>query len=560
MSDAPEETPPGTGAREEPAPRRRGPSPRTWRRVAVVVVGVLVSLVVGVTTASVDMSLGPHEARYDVTTDDTVTIDLGPVGTLQIDSPLPLTLGVRVTVQEIPAAVTELDQATTLQALNGDLRSYLAFFSAPQAALQDVVRAVLTDALWRAALTFALLTAVWWLLRWALGPARRAELASAVAPHRRAIAGGAVAVVVAGTVLTASVGEEDQPDASRPASAVFDDTPLEGARVTGRLGGVIDTYGGYVVDAYRENQAFYARARTSLEDAWDATQPVLDAQDERDPVTASPTGPSDDPREDAPEPVVLVVVSDLHCNVGMAPLVTTVVERSGADVVLDAGDTTMNGTGVEQYCVTTFARAVPDGVELVTSPGNHDSAETSAVYARGGARVLDGSVLEVDGLRILGDHDPAQTRIGSGTSAGDESAQDVADRLAQTACDDEDGVDLLLIHTPRVGLPSLTDGCVPAQVSGHLHKRVGPAVVGQGVQYVSSSTAGATLGQPTVGPLNGTAEMTVLRWDPASRRIVEYQLVQVRPDGSASVSPWLQWPVPRPATPLRGGGNHPSPM
>ncbi|MFC4614281.1 metallophosphoesterase [Cellulomonas algicola] len=559
MSTAPDETPDGTGARSSWWRGLRRPSPRTWRRVAVAAAGALVALVVGVTTASVELSLGPHEARYDVTTDDTVTIDLGPVGTLQIDSPLPLTLGVRVTVQEIPAAVTELDQATTLQALNGDLRSYLAFFSAPQAALEDVARALVADALGRAALTFALLTALWWLGRWMLGPARRGELVAALRPHRRAIAGGAVAVVVAGTVLTASVGERDQPDASRPASAVFDDTPLEGARVTGRLGGVIDTYGGYVVDAYRENQAFYARAGTALDAAWDATQPVIDAQEARDPLTASPTS-SADTDDDEPEPVVLVVVSDLHCNVGMAPLIATVVERSGADVLLDAGDTTMNGTGVEQYCVTTFARAVPDGVELVTSPGNHDSAETSAVYARSGARVLDGSVVEVDGVRILGDHDPAQTRIGSGTSATDESPQDMAERLAQTACDDEDGVDLLLIHTPRVGTPALTDGCVPAQVSGHLHKRVGPAVVGEGVQYVSSSTAGATLGQPTVGPLNGTAEMTVLRWDPDRRRIVDYRLVQVRPDASASVSPWLQWPVPAPTPSPRGGTNHPSPM
>ena len=45
------------------------------------------------------------------------------------------------------------------------------------------------------------------------------------------------------------------------------------------------------------------------------------------------------------------------------------------------------------------------------------------------------------------------------------------------------------------------------------------------MRYISSSTAGATLGQPTVGPLNGVAEMTVLRWDPQTRRFVDYQLV-----------------------------------
>jgi hypothetical protein len=134
----------------------------------------------------------------------------------------------------------------------------------------------------------------------------------------------------------------------------------------------------------------------------------------------------------------------------MAPLIRTVVEGSGADLVLDAGDTTINGTSVEQYCVTTFARAVPDGVELVTSPGNHDSAETSRNYARAGATVLDGSVVEVDGLRILGDRDPNETRVGAGgtAQAGKRAPPTRRSAFADVACDDEEGVDLLLIHTP----------------------------------------------------------------------------------------------------------------
>jgi len=62
-------------------------------------------------------------------------------------------------------------------------------------------------------------------------------------------------------------------------------------------------------------------------------------------------------------------------------------------------------------------------------------------------------------------------------------------------------------------------------------------------------------------PLIGRdAEMTVLRWDPATRRFVDYQLVQVRPDTTASVSGRLRWP-PTPAvlTPTGPGGT-PSPV
>ena len=163
-------------------------------------------------------------------------------------------------------------------------------------------------------------------------------------------------------------------------------------------------------------------------------------------------------------------------------------------------------------------------------------------------------------MRILGDKDPNETRVGAGgtAQATTESADEEGARLAQTACDDEDGVDLLLIHTPAVGDDTLDDGCSPAQISGHLHKRVraGARSV-PGVRYISSSTAGATLGKPTVGPLNGVAEMTVLRWDPGTRRFVDYQVVQVRPDTTASVWPRLRWPPwRRPAVPTR----RPSPV
>ena len=167
--------------------------------------------------------------------------------------------------------------------------------------------------------------------------------------------------------------------------------------------------------------------------------------------------------------------------------------------------------------MTTFARAVPAGVELVTSPGNHDSAETSRNYARAGATVLDGDVVEVDGLRILGDSDPNETRVGAGgtAQAGKESAAEEARaprrrrvrrrRRRRPAAHP---------HPGRRRATLWTSGCVPAQISGHLHRRYGPERVDGAVRYISSSTAGATLGQPTVGPLNGVAEMTVLRWDP----------------------------------------------
>ncbi|MBN9328374.1 metallophosphoesterase [Cellulomonas sp. 73-145] len=587
-------------------PRR---SRRWWLRASLLVLlDLLVAVVVGVTTASVHGSFGPHEARYEVTTDSTVTIDVGPLGTLQVRSPLPLTLGVRATVEEIPDTLTSVDPATTLAALSGDLQSYVQFFSAPQSTVHDVTLALIADAAVRAAVTALLLAGLWYLGRWLLGPARRAELATALRVHRRLVVAVVAGVAVCGTVLTSSTG----PTLSRSTAAVspvFNGTPLQGARVTGRLGGVIDTYGGYVLSAVRENDAFYQAADQALVTAWGSrpadpvvwsrpsptasptATPSVSAAGSTAGATGSPTGlapqatglapqaaglggaasasptssqsasPSPSPTRAQAKLVTVVVVSDLHCNVGMASLLHSVITLSRASLVLDAGDTTLDGTPVEQYCDTTFARAVPAGVALVTSPGNHDSDTTSKRYARSGATVLAGSVVTVDGIRILGDHDPSQTRVGGGTtSVAGETVTDAGARLADVACADKTGVDLLLIHNPPVGQEALDRGCVPAQISGHYHVRTDPEVVGEGVRYISSTTAGAQVNQPTIGPLHGVAELTVLRWDTETRRFVDYRVIAVHPDRTVTVGAAQPWPALPPApSSVAGSSSAPGP-
>jgi predicted phosphodiesterase len=551
-----------------PAPDRPGGRRRWLVRALLAVVALLAALVFGVTTATAESSFGPHEARYDVTTDATVTVDLGPLGTLQIDSPLPLGLGARVTVEEIPADVDALHGVDTLQALTGDLSSYLQFFTGPQATIEDAARALVANALWRTLAALVVLVAAWTAGWWLLGAARRAELGARLAPHAAQLTAGGLAVVLVGTLVTASErGDAAQRTASQRTSAVFDGTPLEGARITGRLGGIVDTYGGLVVKAFQDNEDFYDRADGALVAAWDdweARRATVEAaagdQDGpasagEDPVPgataaagatatagASASPAPEESTDEESEPLTLLVISDLHCNVGMAPLITSLTEMSGAEVVLDAGDTTMNGTSVEQYCVTTFARAIPSGVDLVTAPGNHDSAETTAQYARAGATVLDGGVIDVRGMRILGDKDPKATRLIT-TQTQDESYAEVGARLSEVACEDADGVDLVLFHNPRTAPALLADGCVPALVSGHMHTRTDPEQIGEGIRYISSSTAGAQENEPRIGPLKGTAEMTILRWDPDSRQILDWQLVEIGTDASAVVHDPEPWPA-----------------
>ncbi|AEG44742.1 metallophosphoesterase [Isoptericola variabilis] len=557
--------------------RRRHAPPR-WVRWTLASIAALVACVgFGVSTATAHLSLGPHEAVYHVTSDGLVVADLGPLGTLEIDSPLPLGLGVEVVVKEIPSDLSAVDQATTLAALTGDLESYLQFFSSPDVTVGTIARALVADAVRRTLLAAGAVVLAGAGLRLLLGPARRRELAGRVAPRTWELTAGTL--VVALVAVTASASGVEAPPRGRPASEVFEGTALEGARITGRLAGVIDTYGGQLVGLYEENQRFYEGARVQLVGAWkaweireavrtsreevgqsplrpvpppddDGTTPdATPAGDDATPADAAtdapaaPTSPTPSPGQTtpaaSPDPedlVTLLVVADLHCNTGMTPLIREVAERAGVDVVLNAGDTTMNGTAVERVCVDSFATTVPAGARMVVADGNHDSPITSAQEAAHGQVILDGDVVEVAGVRILGDRDALETRVGAGTGVAREvTPLQQSEALAEAACADEQGVDLLLVHTATVGTPALESGCVPFQVSGHSHRRAGPEQVGLGIRYVSASTAGATSGQPTVGPLRGTAEMTLLRFDPEARRFVDWQLVEVRPSGEATV-------------------------
>jgi predicted phosphodiesterase len=516
--------------------------PTVRRRGFVVVAVLVVSSVFGLVTASADANLGPHAARYEVTLDHRVTLDLGPLGTLVLDSPAPLTLGARVTVREIPRELTEVRTVSTLDQLGQDLDRYVQLFSAPEGTLQTVVRALVADAVRRALVAAVVLGLALLGARAALGPARRAEVAAAARAHRPALAAAALPVVLTLTTTAGGSVLPEQPSPGPP-SAVFDGTALEGAVITGRLAGVVDTYGSQVVAAYRENEAFYDRAAAGVRSAWERQRQVDDR------LRAARVVAGIDPGPEAADVVSAVVVADLHCNVGMARVIRAVVEEAGAEVVLNAGDTTMNGTAVETYCITAFAQALPTEVTTVVADGNHDSPDIAAHERSLGWVVLAGQPVDVAGLRILGDADVRSTRVGGGTrQVGEESIGDAAVRLADVACDDG-GVDLLLVHDTRMATSALQRGCAPASVSGHYHRRVGPEREIGGIRYVNSSTAGAVSGEATVGPLNGVAEMTVLRFSRDTGEVVDHRLVRVLPDGEVAVGFALSWPSVLPPEP-----------
>lgn len=627
---------PGAAGPDQPeAPRRRfawwhGLQPLTRRAIrvgAAVLAALLISVGFSVATASYTGSLGPHVAEYSTRLNGEVRVDMGPLGSLVIDSPAPANLGAYVLVHEIPDQLTA-DDADPIAGLMADVNSYEQFLTNPQATIDDAVRGLTQDMIGRAVVTMSVLLMVIALGRLAAhGVLREAAKSAWRQPGVPFLAPTLVIVLVVLPLsdLTRSFGLEGR------TSPVLAGTPLADARITGRLATIVDHYGGMVVSAVEDNERFYAEVNANLQEAYAADPaplapperpaPAPGADESPAPADAEQDGaerqstdeestdqqstsqdeaaeegtagdadpdrpgganrdeqgadgaaedvtspPEEEPQPGDPAPdehatgagvftepdaqyTTFLMIADLHCNVGMAPVIATAAALSEADAILNAGDTVMSGTEVESFCVNAFADALPSTSDLpvIVADGNHDSVTTADQERSRGWTVLEGDVVEVAGVRILGDTDPTLTEIGTGTRPErDETVVEMGERLRDHACElhqDGEPADILLIHSPHAGRQALEAGCVPLSLSGHMHTQGGPWQLGWGVQYISGSTAGATLGRPTVGPLNAQAAMTVIRWNLTAGEPAHYRLIHAETDASVTLSPWLNYPA-----------------
>ncbi|MPZ26601.1 MAG: metallophosphoesterase [Micromonosporaceae bacterium] len=236
-------------------------------------------------------------------------------------------------------------------------------------------------------------------------------------------------------------------------------------------------------------------------------------------------------------------VSDLHLNPAAWPIMRTIVEQYGVDVIVDTGDITDWGTGAESELYVTSIRVMR--VPYLYVRGNHDSegVTQAAVADEPNAIVLDNDVVEVAGLTFAGIGDPRFTpdqRTGPHTE--DEAAvsrQTVLGsglELATTIRRTGEPVDVAAVHDPRAAEP--LDGTVPVVLAGHTHdRRVGPIVPpaegdedvepvpGETLMMVQGSTGGAGL-RGLEGELPESLALSVLYFD-QTRRLVAYDDITV---------------------------------
>jgi hypothetical protein len=507
-----------------------------WAIGVVTVVVAAVSLLLGFVTANVTTTIGPHRAEVAVTVDSDITVDLGPAGTVVLDSPLPARIGVRAVVKELPSNAG-LTDSTMAAGLLADADAYTRMIAYPDAVFAEPVRALTDNALARAAVIGSIaLVGIGAVHSGLHGRWRRAF--RLVTDRPVVVALTASAVVVGSLAAGLPALRNDAP----PGHVIdsFDGTPIEGARVSGRLADLLTAYGPTIRLLYDGNNAFFTRATATLDDELAA-------------AGISSNGPDADPPEDT---VTALFFTDVHCNIGMAELVGHTAEAVGADMILDTGDTTIAGTALEEFCVNAVDRAMPADVPYVVAAGNHDSIVTVGQMRRAGWIVLDGSTVEVAGVRILGDTDPRLTTLDQPTvQERNESWEETALRLADEACvEGRDGspVDLVMIHDAYAGRRVAWSGCAPLTLSGHIHQHVGPELDQHGIRWVEGAAGGQGTGVPTLGPIRADAPFGQIEFDAETGEALRYRRIFLRPEGSVVIGDWANLPATVPLPKVDG--------
>ncbi len=275
--------------------------------------------------------------------------------------------------------------------------------------------------------------------------------------------------------------------------------------------------------------------------------------------------------------VAVMMQSDMHCNITMIRLQGQVwsllhdqFQDAAPRLMGVTGDLTTNGTAAEGTCIRDERDIVGDA-PFVAVTGNHESDVSEKQMQDAGMTVLDGSTEEVEGVRLLGDGDPARSELfGSTALRGDETQQDVGQRLYEEARDG-DRPDLVLMHEAYAvqafldvgemrsfmddaGSPTtpteddVRDAPAAAVFFGHWHESVPPRVVwnddGTWTLVMELDTSGGAVDTPTITNFSTpwssprqTASFPVVFLDEERRLVTGYQIYRFEPDGDVVVEP-----------------------
>ncbi|MGH9004743.1 MAG: metallophosphoesterase family protein, partial [Acidimicrobiia bacterium] len=259
--------------------------------------------------------------------------------------------------------------------------------------------------------------------------------------------------------------------------------------VAGSVGGVVAVavllgvaWRGYDADAFGEARfegplerapALFATMRRHVDDYADVRRRVEALGDQVAELyaVASTTGlpVADDAISalaDGAHEVRILHVSDIHSNPLGLEVTRQLAERFAVDAVLDTGDLTSFGLPIEGR-LGELIENIP--VPYLFVPGNHDSPKNrDTLDAVDNVELVDGRVVDINGVRILGIADPTFTATNELDS--DEAAaakRSAAPEVTEAVTTHEP--DVLAVHDPVMAEGAW--GRVPLIVAGHTHQR-----------------------------------------------------------------------------------------
>jgi len=304
-----------------------------------------------------------------------------------------------------------------------------------------------------------------------------------------------------------------------------------GTAVIAPLGLYLGAFAGYDPEAFRQPtltgaisrspellgpvQQFgqrFGALRTELDEIGGITFQLYQLLAEQDPI---PT-----------DAIRVLHISDLHLNPVGYDVAQLVAERFDVEAVIDSGDATAEGSPLE----VGFLDRIPGfRMPYLFIRGNHDSSVTQeAVAAKPNARIVDGTVTEIGGLKIFGVGDPLFTpdkTVEQPTNDEQKSAKRAFSRTVEEQFKAlEEKPDLVVVHDKLTA--SRLYGDVPLIIHGHEHKW--SAGEEDGTRILGVGSTGAA-GLKSLAPeSDSTIALQVLYFDREDRSLLGYDRIDVR--------------------------------
>ena len=223
--------------------------------------------------------------------------------------------------------------------------------------------------------------------------------------------------------------------------------------------------------------------------------------------------------------LTILHVSDFHNHPAAIDIAREFAELFAVDFVVTTGDLTDFGTRLEAGLLQGL-REFPVPHFVVT--GNHETPEIAeALSLMDAVRLIDGQLVEVAGVKLLGVGDPGALNPGA-AALSPADARALAGEISEALAAMEDRPDVVAVHNHRVGA-AIRPGLVPLVLFGHSH--AASVAFREGTAYVNAGTTGGAgvRGLEAAEPVRLSLAVIYLSFDEDGVRPLAVDLIWLSP-------------------------------